>query len=74
MQVINAFKKLHRTRQYIFEGDDKALELGRKEINERFKQNMKETNVDNIKKVSKLYCKSQNIVLISCLLRCYNWR
>ncbi|KAM7360052.1 complex III assembly factor LYRM7 [Cochliomyia hominivorax] len=53
-EVINAFKKLHRTRQFIFAGDDRALEAGRKEINERFKQNMKESNVDNIKKMLQL--------------------
>lgn len=50
-QVIRAFKKLHRTRQLIFGGDELALKAGRDEINNRFKQNMKETNVDNIKKV-----------------------
>ncbi|XP_065366936.1 complex III assembly factor LYRM7 [Calliphora vicina] len=53
-EVINAFKKLHRTRQNIFAGDDRALEAGRKEINERFKKNMTETNVDNVKKMLQL--------------------
>ncbi|KAI8118224.1 hypothetical protein FF38_08545 [Lucilia cuprina] len=53
-EVINAFKKLHRTRQFIFAGDDRALEAGRKEINDRFKKNMTETNVDNVKKMLQL--------------------
>uniref|UniRef100_A0A1I8QE30 LYR motif-containing protein 7 n=1 Tax=Stomoxys calcitrans TaxID=35570 RepID=A0A1I8QE30_STOCA len=53
-EVIKAFRRLHRTRQYIFAGDDHALEAGRKEINAHFKKNMQETNADNIKKMIQL--------------------
>ncbi|KAL9896508.1 complex III assembly factor LYRM7 isoform 2-T2 [Glossina fuscipes fuscipes] len=49
-----AFKKLHRTRQNVFAGDDRALAAGRKEINDRFKANMKETDEDAMKKMLKL--------------------
>ncbi|XP_075145760.1 complex III assembly factor LYRM7 [Haematobia irritans] len=53
-EVIKAFRKLHRTRQLIFAGDDYALEAGRKEINAHFKKNMQESNADNIKKMIQL--------------------
>ncbi|TMW47497.1 hypothetical protein DOY81_007427 [Sarcophaga bullata] len=53
-EVIKAFKKLHRTRQLIFAGDELALKAGRGEINDRFKQNMNETNEENIKKMLQL--------------------
>ncbi|XP_073843025.1 complex III assembly factor LYRM7-like [Musca autumnalis] len=53
-EVFKAFRKLHRTRQFIFAGDDKALEAGRNEINSHFKKNMQETNSDEIKKMIQL--------------------
>lgn len=49
--MLNAFKKLHRTRQYVFQGDDRALVAGRNKINESFQQNRNETNEEEIKKV-----------------------
>ncbi|KAH8294312.1 hypothetical protein KR054_010739 [Drosophila jambulina] len=54
LQVLSAFKKLHRTRQYVFEGDVQALTAGRAKINESFLQNRNETNEDEIQKMIKL--------------------
>ncbi|KAH8268721.1 hypothetical protein KR026_012504, partial [Drosophila bipectinata] len=54
LQVLSAFKKLHRTRQYVFQGDVKALTAGRHKINESFLQNRGETNEDEIQKMIKL--------------------
>ncbi|KAH8337620.1 hypothetical protein KR074_000847, partial [Drosophila pseudoananassae] len=54
LQVLSAFKKLHRTRQYVFQGDVKALTAGRLKINESFLQNRGETNEDEIQKMIKL--------------------
>ncbi|XP_023174269.1 complex III assembly factor LYRM7 [Drosophila hydei] len=53
-QVLSAFKKLHRTRQYVFHGDDRALLAGRDKINESFQKNRNETNEAEIKKMIKL--------------------
>ncbi|EDV44011.1 uncharacterized protein Dana_GF16242 [Drosophila ananassae] len=53
-QVLSAFKKLHRTRQYVFQGDVNALAAGRLKINESFLQNRGETNEDEIQKMIKL--------------------
>ncbi|XP_016999056.2 complex III assembly factor LYRM7 [Drosophila takahashii] len=53
-QVLTAFKKLHRTRQYVFQGDQNALTAGRLKINESFLQNRSETNEDEIQKMIKL--------------------
>ncbi|KAH8375130.1 hypothetical protein KR200_006381, partial [Drosophila serrata] len=52
--VLSAFKRLHRTRQYVFEGDVQALTAGRAKINESFLQNRNETNEDEIQKMIKL--------------------
>ncbi|KAH8251567.1 hypothetical protein KR038_002258, partial [Drosophila bunnanda] len=54
LQVLSAFKKLHRTRQYVFDGDVQALTAGRAKINESFLQNRDETNEDEIQKMIKL--------------------
>ncbi|KAH8243469.1 hypothetical protein KR032_007618 [Drosophila birchii] len=54
LQVLSAFKKLHRTRQYVFDGDVQALTAGRTKINESFLQNRNETNEDEIQKMIKL--------------------
>ncbi|XP_017085519.1 complex III assembly factor LYRM7 [Drosophila eugracilis] len=53
-QVLSAFKKLHRTRQYVFQGDINALVAGRIKINESFLQNRNETSEDEIQKMIKL--------------------
>lgn len=50
-QVLSAFKKLHRTRQYVFQGDERALVAGRLKINESFQQNRNESNQEEIQKV-----------------------
>ncbi|KAH8307575.1 hypothetical protein KR044_003460, partial [Drosophila immigrans] len=52
-QVLSVFKKLHRTRQYVFQGDKRALLEGRHKINESFRQN-KESNSEEIQKMIKL--------------------
>ncbi|XP_039495602.1 complex III assembly factor LYRM7 [Drosophila santomea] len=53
-QVLSAFKKLHRTRQYVFQGDANALVAGRLKINESFLQNRNESSEDEIQKMIKL--------------------
>ncbi|XP_030369918.1 complex III assembly factor LYRM7 [Scaptodrosophila lebanonensis] len=53
-EVLSAFKKLHRTRQYVFQGDELALSAGRQKINESFSQNKNETNEKEIQKMIKL--------------------
>ncbi|KAH8417128.1 hypothetical protein KR222_003963 [Zaprionus bogoriensis] len=53
-QVLSAFKKLHRTRQYVFHGDTRALVAGRLKINESFQQNRNESDEEEIQKMIKL--------------------
>ncbi|ALC47211.1 CG34150 [Drosophila busckii] len=53
-QALSAFKKLHRTRQYVFQGDETALIAGRQKINESFQQNRNETNQEEIQKMIQL--------------------
>lgn len=55
LQVLQCFKKLHRTRLNVFKGDEKALTAGRLRINEEFKKNKEVQNEEAIKAVSKLY-------------------
>lgn len=38
-QVLSSFKKLHRTGQNVFEGDETALRAARVKINEEYKKN-----------------------------------
>lgn len=38
-EVLQCFKSLHQTRKQVFNGDIKALELGRLKINDEFKKN-----------------------------------
>ncbi|XP_018805058.1 PREDICTED: complex III assembly factor LYRM7 [Bactrocera latifrons] len=53
-EALRAFKKLHRTRQFVFQGDELTLKAGRKEINEQFRKNRSEKNEDEIKKMIQL--------------------
>ncbi|XP_011188623.1 complex III assembly factor LYRM7 [Zeugodacus cucurbitae] len=53
-EALRAFKKLHRTRQFVFQGDELTLNAGRKEINEQFRKNQNERNEDEIRKMIKL--------------------
>ncbi|KAH8358408.1 hypothetical protein KR093_000047, partial [Drosophila rubida] len=53
-QVLSVFKKLHRTRQYVFQGDARALVEGRQKINETFRQNRNESNAEEVQKMIKL--------------------
>uniref|UniRef100_W8C6A6 Complex III assembly factor LYRM7 n=1 Tax=Ceratitis capitata TaxID=7213 RepID=W8C6A6_CERCA len=50
-EALRVFKKLHRTRQFVFQGDERTLEAGRREINEHFRKNRNEKNEDEIKKM-----------------------
>ena len=50
-QVLNAFKKLHRTRMNVFKSDERALIAGREEINANFRKNQREEDETEIKKV-----------------------
>ncbi|BFF91924.1 complex III assembly factor LYRM7 [Drosophila madeirensis] len=53
-QALSAFKELHRTRQYVFDGDVRALEEARKKINDEFRQNRAVTDQDVIQSKIKL--------------------
>ncbi|XP_033241598.1 complex III assembly factor LYRM7 [Drosophila pseudoobscura] len=53
-QALSAFKKLHRTRQYVFDGDVRALEEARQKINDEFRQNRVVTDQDDIQNKIKL--------------------
>ncbi|XP_068631344.1 complex III assembly factor LYRM7 [Battus philenor] len=51
--VLHSFKKLHRTRQTVFEGDMRALAAARLKINEEFKKNKHVTDTESIKAMIK---------------------
>ncbi|CAD0197491.1 unnamed protein product [Chrysodeixis includens] len=53
-QVLQTFKRLHRTRMKVFAGDERALTAGRLRINEEFLKNKHVTNEDAIKTMIKL--------------------
>nr|XP_014100319.1 complex III assembly factor LYRM7 [Bactrocera oleae]XP_036218547.1 complex III assembly factor LYRM7 [Bactrocera oleae] len=53
-EALRAFKKLHRTRQFVFQGDELTLKAGRKEINDQFRKNQNEKNEEEIKKMIQL--------------------
>lgn len=50
-QVLSAFKMIHRTRQKVFYGDEKALTAARERINNEFQNNKNEEDPENIKKM-----------------------
>lgn len=50
-QVLQTFKKLHRTRMKVFAGDERALVAGRLKINEEFQKNKHVANEEAIKAV-----------------------
>ncbi|XP_004931105.1 complex III assembly factor LYRM7 isoform X1 [Bombyx mori] len=47
--VLQSFKKLHRTRMKVFEGDERALLAARIKINEEFRKNKNVQNENSIK-------------------------
>ncbi|XP_074137501.1 complex III assembly factor LYRM7 [Sminthopsis crassicaudata] len=53
-KVLRLFKTLHRTRQQVFQNDNKALDAARKKINEEFKKNKNETSPEKIEKLIKI--------------------
>lgn len=53
MQVLEIFKKLHRTRQNVFHGDEKALFAARLKINEEFKKNMDCSDIAKVEEMLK---------------------
>ncbi|KAK4881995.1 hypothetical protein RN001_005314 [Aquatica leii] len=58
LEVLKCFKSLHRTRQRVFEGDVKALVLGRSQINIEYKKNQ---DIKDINKINKLIETSMNV-------------
>lgn len=50
-KVLSLFRKLHRTGQRVFRGDEKALKAGRQRINDEFKS---KRHVDDINSISEL--------------------
>lgn len=54
MQVLQAFKSLHRTKDFVFQGDVKAVSGARILINENFQKNKNVTDETEIQKLLKL--------------------
>ncbi|OWR51933.1 hypothetical protein KGM_208885 [Danaus plexippus plexippus] len=53
IQVLKVFKKLHKTRMRVFEGDERALTAARQKINEGFAKNKEVHNEEAIKELIK---------------------
>ncbi|XP_033324038.2 complex III assembly factor LYRM7 isoform X2 [Megalopta genalis] len=53
-QVLETFKKLHRTRMKTFQGDEHALTDLRNKINEEYRKNKNVTNTAAIEELNKL--------------------
>ncbi|XP_006081646.1 complex III assembly factor LYRM7 isoform X1 [Myotis lucifugus] len=54
VQVLQLFKRLHRTRQQVFKNDTRALEAARVKINEEFKSNKNEASSKKIEELIKI--------------------
>ncbi|KAL0271420.1 UNVERIFIED_CONTAM: hypothetical protein PYX00_008525 [Menopon gallinae] len=52
-EVLKSFKAIHRTRNYVFQGDRFALDKAREEINENYRKNKGETDSEKIKDLIK---------------------
>lgn len=50
--MLQSFKKLHRARQEIFEGDERALTLARHKINEEYRKNKGTDSEEDIRQVN----------------------
>ena len=53
IQVLRAFKNLHRARCRVFKDDIEALTAGRQKINEEYRKNLNVTNPDTIRELIK---------------------
>ncbi|XP_023703384.1 complex III assembly factor LYRM7 [Cryptotermes secundus] len=53
-QVLECFKRLHRTREMVFRDDSFALQAARSRINEEYKKNKHITNAEAIHEMIKL--------------------
>ncbi|XP_034943158.1 complex III assembly factor LYRM7 [Chelonus insularis] len=53
-EVLRTFKKLHKTRKIIFQGDERALSFVRNKINDEFKKNKHVTDEKSIEELNKL--------------------
>lgn len=51
--VLMSFKKLHRTRMRVFDGDEKTLLAARNKINEEYKKNKNANNAEAIEAMIK---------------------
>ncbi|KAI5631410.1 hypothetical protein NE865_15885 [Phthorimaea operculella] len=47
--VLQSFKKLHRTRMRVFEGDSRALDAARLRVNQEYKKNKQVADHDAVK-------------------------
>lgn len=54
IKVLAVFKKLHRSRQTVFDGDERALSEARKRINDEFKKHKHVQNEGSIEEMIKL--------------------
>lgn len=52
-QVLQTFKQLHRTRQAVFDGDERMLNASRAKINEEYKKYKNVTNPAAIEELTK---------------------
>ncbi|KAM4708288.1 complex III assembly factor LYRM7 [Discoglossus pictus] len=53
-KVLNVFRSLHRTRQLVFQNDNRALEAARQKINEEFRKNKNESSPEKISELLKI--------------------
>ncbi|MEE6459719.1 hypothetical protein FKM82_000712 [Ascaphus truei] len=54
VKVLKLFKTLHRTRQHVFQNDDRALDAARQKINEEFKKHKSESSPAKISELLKI--------------------
>ncbi|KAF7274767.1 hypothetical protein GWI33_012562 [Rhynchophorus ferrugineus] len=67
-EVLHCFKSLHRVRQSVFHGDERALTEGRKKINEEFSKQKHVQNVESIRELIN-YSKEVEHELRSCVIQ-----
>ncbi|KAM9330921.1 complex III assembly factor LYRM7 [Gastrophryne carolinensis] len=53
-RALQLFKTLHRTRQKVFQNDNRALEAARQRINAEFRKNQNETSPEKISELMKI--------------------
>ncbi|XP_030751054.1 complex III assembly factor LYRM7 [Sitophilus oryzae] len=67
-EVLRCFKTIHKTRQNVFKGDDRALSEGRKKINEEFDKYKHIQDEEAIKELLN-QCKAVELELRTCVIQ-----